>query len=167
MSMIRAQKRGFTVVELLVVIVVIAILAAITIIVHGEVRNGAHDTAVQAELSEGLKQLEIKSVRGLTNLSATELKFGDSAYDEEVVNLIFVHGHTVAGEQYYGLIAQSKSGERFFVHSRSAVAVPYEGPWPQSNSDWDTFNYLYDFFSSSGGSMQVGYGRGPGLVRKW
>lgn len=53
--MIRAQKRGFTVVELLVVIVVIAILAAITIIVHGEVRNGAHDTAVQAELSEGLK----------------------------------------------------------------------------------------------------------------
>ena len=39
-------KQGFTIVELLIVIVVIAILAAITIVAYTGIQNRAYDTAV-------------------------------------------------------------------------------------------------------------------------
>jgi len=43
-------NKGFTIVELLIVIVVIAILAAITIITYRGIQNRAHETAVQSDL---------------------------------------------------------------------------------------------------------------------
>lgn len=51
-------KRGFTIVELLIVIVVIAILAAITIVAFNGVQNRAKDASVQADVSNAIKKLE-------------------------------------------------------------------------------------------------------------
>ena len=56
------QKRGFTIVELLIVIVVIAILAAITIVAYNGIQTRANDSVIQQDLSKVAKQLEIAKV---------------------------------------------------------------------------------------------------------
>ncbi len=49
------RQRGFTIVELLIVVVVIAILAAITIVAYNGIQNRTHDTTVQADLANNGK----------------------------------------------------------------------------------------------------------------
>ena len=56
------QKNGFTIVELLIVIVVIAILAAITIVSYNGIQNRAKISIAQNNLTEISKQLEVYKV---------------------------------------------------------------------------------------------------------
>lgn len=51
------KRQGFTIVELLIVIVVIAILAAITTVAYTGVTNRAEDTKTTAAVSEWIKKL--------------------------------------------------------------------------------------------------------------
>lgn len=61
--MIRLNEReGFTIVELLVVIVVIGILAAITIVAYSGISNRAKVSALQSDLSNGSNQLKLFQV---------------------------------------------------------------------------------------------------------
>lgn len=57
------KKRGFTIVELLVVIVVIGILAAITIVAYTGVSQKAIAASLQSDLDGAKKQLEIYKVQ--------------------------------------------------------------------------------------------------------
>lgn len=52
-------RRGFTVVELLIVIVVIGILAALTIIAYTNVQNNARAAVLKSDLEQGVKSLEL------------------------------------------------------------------------------------------------------------
>ena len=52
------HQAGFTIVELLIVVVVIAILAAITIVAYNGIQNRANDSAVRSDLSNIVKHLE-------------------------------------------------------------------------------------------------------------
>lgn len=62
-SMKWAQKqKGFTIVELLIVVVVIAILAAITIVSYNGISARAHETTVKSDLSSAVKQLQVEKV---------------------------------------------------------------------------------------------------------
>jgi len=55
-----AQKqKGFTIVELLIVVVVIAILAAITIVAYNGIQNRARTSAMQSELVSAAKKIEV------------------------------------------------------------------------------------------------------------
>lgn len=54
------HQRGFTIVELLIVIVVIAILAAITIVAYNGVTSRANDSARQADANALMKKIEMR-----------------------------------------------------------------------------------------------------------
>jgi len=56
------QKAGFTIVELLIVIVVIAILAAITIVAYNGITGRSKASALQSDLSQASKALESKKL---------------------------------------------------------------------------------------------------------
>lgn len=53
------QDRGFTIVELLIVIVIIAILAAITIVAYNGIQNRANNSAAQALANNVIKKADI------------------------------------------------------------------------------------------------------------
>lgn len=55
----RINNRGFTIVELLIVVVVIAILAAITIVAFNGIQQRAQNSAIQSTISQAAKKLEI------------------------------------------------------------------------------------------------------------
>ena len=51
------KQTGFTIVELLIVIVVIAILAAISVVAYTGIQNRANDTAVQSDINSFVKKI--------------------------------------------------------------------------------------------------------------
>jgi prepilin-type N-terminal cleavage/methylation domain-containing protein len=72
------RSNGFTIVELLIVIVVIAILAAITIVSYNGISQRAVASTIQSDLSSAAKKLEIAKTTSSTaefpeNFSATGL----------------------------------------------------------------------------------------------
>ena len=56
------RNNAFTIVELLIVIVVIAILAAITVVAYTGVQERANDSTVQSEIAASAKKLEAFNV---------------------------------------------------------------------------------------------------------
>lgn len=57
-----ARQKGFTIVELLVVVVVIAILAAISIVAYNGIQSAAQESSVKHDMRNIAKQLEIYKV---------------------------------------------------------------------------------------------------------
>ena len=53
------QPKGFTIVELLIVIVVIAILAAITIVAFTGIQQRARDSAAKSDLGQSVRLTEM------------------------------------------------------------------------------------------------------------
>lgn len=80
------NNSGFTIVELLIVIVVIGILAAIVIVAYRGIQNRAYDTSVQSDMKTNanlLLQFEAINSRfpsSVAELQGVGLKFTKSAY---------------------------------------------------------------------------------------
>lgn len=71
------KAKGFTIVELLIVIVVIAILAAITIVSYNGISNRARETALQSETASFAKAIEAdKQIAGTYPASAAAANGG-------------------------------------------------------------------------------------------
>ncbi|MFZ3009577.1 MAG: fibrinogen-like YCDxxxxGGGW domain-containing protein [Candidatus Microsaccharimonas sp.] len=62
----RARRFGFTIVELLIVIVVIGILAAITIVAYNGIQNRAKTASIQADVSNAQKKIKIAQIQVAT-----------------------------------------------------------------------------------------------------
>ena len=82
------RKKGFTIVELVIVIAVIAILAAILIPTFTSVVQKANDSAVQSELKSAYTQY-------------VTLASDDEGYQDGYLNLIFEYSDSSSKKVYY------------------------------------------------------------------
>lgn len=106
-------RRGFTVVELLVVIVVIGVLAAITFVAYNGITQDAKVSSVMSNLSQALKVMESYRVKAngqypadLAALEAAGVKQTDAVdYQYQVNNTVRPYSYcitaTVDTESYY------------------------------------------------------------------
>ncbi|MGF2948217.1 prepilin-type N-terminal cleavage/methylation domain-containing protein [Microbacterium alcoholitolerans] len=132
---LRATK-GFTIVELLIVVVVIAILAAITIVAYNGISNTANDSAVQADLSNLARKVQLVHARtgsypaggrvttdgstwtgASTNFPEVQIKLAHRAYDDSPNTLAYCSGpDNVTGSSEFRILAHSRSG-RYYEYS--------------------------------------------------
>lgn len=67
------RQNGFTIVELLIVVVIIAILAAITIVAYNGIQDRAKSSSIQSALSSAAKAMEVAYIDGGSTAYPTAL----------------------------------------------------------------------------------------------
>ena len=130
------RSHGFTIVELLIVIVVIAILAAISIVAYNGIQNRAHDTAIQNDLNNISKQIRQYVIlngsfpTGQTMLETLNIRVSKNAYGNHMpsgtgeYNLLYCWPNA-ANPNSFALIAASKSGNVYEYTSGQVRKAAY------------------------------------------
>ena len=129
----KLSRDGFTIVELLIVIVVIAILAAITIVAYNGLQNRASNSVVQSDLTSAAKQLEIyRTTEGrypnTGQLSSVGLKMAKQSYltsNNAVAYCSDNNGTT------WAIIGKSKSGVTHYVSHTKSHATVFPNSFPR------------------------------------
>jgi len=131
-------SRGFTIVELLIVIVVIGILAAIVIVAFNGVQNRAYATSVKSDLATLAKRIEAAKIDSptevyptssmITSTSATGLgfKFTNNAYVTNFNNLAYCRS---SDGKTYALAARAKCDSAFYITSEKGGVSDYTWAW--------------------------------------
>lgn len=160
-------QKGFTIVELLIVIVVIGILAAITIVAFNGVQNRGYDTSIKSDLKNIGQKYELYRVDNdsypfgslLNDGTAFRLDVGRNAYDmTSSYQLINCTSTTTVGSDY-AVLATSKSGKKFYVSSLSGGVQEYTG-----SGTWVTPSSCANVLPGSTGN---GAGMSSGAWRTW
>ena len=132
----RQTQKGFTIVELLIVIVVIGILAAIVIVAYNGIQNRANDTAIQSDLKNiGTKIQEFNTLngrfpKGTTDLASMKLRVSKQSYGNDMpsggsfYNLVYCWPNTTAPE-VFAIVASSKSGSVYENRNGSVRKASY------------------------------------------
>ena len=132
------KNTGFTIVELLIIIVVIGILAAITIVAFSGISNRANDTAVQSDLAAMGKKMQLfyaekgyypQTVADLATTSIVASKGSYMTTSTVTVNLGYCSNNARTG---YAIFAMSKSGNRYVIKEGGAVALD------TTSTTWDS-----------------------------
>ncbi len=113
------DRNGFTIVELIIVIVVIAILAAVTIVGYNGIQNQATDTAMKQELSQAAKQLELTKISAVDELYAETLEQTGIRPSEGRVL-----GYNIASDRSAFCLTNTDGKRVFFVTNLSKVPAP-------------------------------------------
>ena len=118
-------SRGFTIVELLIVIVVIAILAAISTLAFNGVRERALQSSVKTSLGDTVRRIEVdKATRGAYASSLAELQNSSSSSTSNVA-----YQYTGGGESY----CLSATLQKYSYHTCSGYGETREGVYEDHN----------------------------------
>lgn len=138
-----STPRGFTIVELLIVIVVIGVLAAITIIAFNGVVARANDASVQSDLKNAAQRFqnyltETGNVPTSSYVTAgsLDIKIAKSAYSlgNAGGRNFGVCAVTSPGVQKYGIVALTANGSRYSYTSSEGLKK-FTTPFPANSAD--------------------------------
>lgn len=110
----RNDKSGFTIVELLIVIVVIGILAAITIVAYNGIQKRTYEATVQSDLANLAKKLELVKLDTSDNLypliltQSMGFSFSKSSYKTDRNNIYYA---VSPDRSQYAVGAVTKAGD--------------------------------------------------------
>lgn len=158
---------GFTIVELLIVIVIIGILAAISIVAYNGVQNNARESVVKSDLSNTMKQLGIyiaehdeapitADVLGTINIKPTR-----SAYMTSRNNFYYCANRTT---KEYAIGAITKDNRHILAKSSSGIQA-----WPGSGIDMNRICQSLDLTGSGDPNAYAnqGYTKGTNTWSTW
>jgi len=163
------KQTGFTIVELLIVIVVIAILAAISIVAYTGIQNRTHDTAVQSDLRNIGQALQVYHLdAGSYPQSSAQLVSAGAADASPRLVISPTRGSYATGNNFiycygggtnYALVARSKSGTTYYINASNPTPRVFTSSFPASQVD-----VCPD--AGAGGSGAWGYASG-GVWQSW
>lgn len=141
----KRQSRAFTLVELLIVIVVIAILASISVVTYNGIQGRGYDAAVQQDLRKVAQLLEIYKLDNgryptgplfsdyQANLNAVPMKLTTDAYSptrldgNAATNINYLDENTSGSN--YAIIARTKSKKLYYINSITKSVKEYTGTY--------------------------------------
>lgn len=141
----RRSTYAFTIVELLVTIVILAILALITSLVFSGIQNRTFDSTIQHDLQTIAQLMETYKIDNgkyptgplftdyQTSLDTIKMKLSTGAYSptrldgNNAVNLVYLDENTSGSN--YALVARSKSKKLYYITSLSRSPKEYTGTY--------------------------------------
>ena len=171
------NRSGFTIVELLIVIVVIAILAAISIVAYTGIQNTARNSAVQSNLKtihQRLSQYQVMSdderlpEPTIGSLSAIPIKLATASYTTAAsTNVLYIVNNE---RTEFAVIAVASTGVAYVVSSQNSGVREYDGashsaPYPGSFTR--IADYLNLSYTSNSNNSFTAYNVNNGGWRAW
>jgi len=162
------QRDGFTIVELLIVIVVVAILAAITVVAYNGIQARANLASVQSDLTSLARKYELffvdngrypNSVPDLLALKATVSRpayLTDSTLASNLIPCV------TSDSQNYAIGAVAPNGSRLYI-ARGKPVAEYTG----ATSWLGAANWSAVCSSALSGSATFGLGAGWATADGW
>ncbi len=122
----KQKQSGFTIVELLIVIVVIGILAAITIVAYNGVQQRARDAAPKSDLRQAVTASEMaindpavnSYPKGATDVQNLKIKLTRSAYRAA----LYCYR---SGGDAWAMVVETTDNKAYYVNNTTTTPTPF------------------------------------------
>ena len=127
-TIIKRSQSGFTIVELLIVIVVIAILAAITIAAYNGIQQRARDSAAKSDLGQSVRLTEMANTdpnigsypKSASDVQNLKIKLSRPTYQAAI------YCYRSAGDAW-ALVVETTDSKAYYVSNSTTTPTPYSG----------------------------------------